>query len=387
MDNKNSCYEVMLHQLCNEKCLFCSQDHNSRTITEKPNDKQIYERILYWAKKWYGMLGFTWWEPLTHPNILKYIKFAKKSWFTFIRVQTNWVMLWKPWFVKNCIDSWVTFFKLSIHHYKSEIHDYLVWLPGALEKVKYWIKELKQFWCRIWINIVLTKQNHIDLPDILLYYLDLWITDFVIIFPLYENSMKDEVWKIWFRFTEAIENVVKSLYIFDKLWIKRPLVLNLPICLLPSYENAIIQIFNWTTVLNLDWSKTNIDDNKALWKKRVKICSDCEYSKTCFWVDKEYLKAWWESEFQERKKELNFNFSLDDLIMKDYFTDDELCLIEILSIKDNISIKEISEIKQDIQICKHCDDMSKLVLVEESLLKKWYIKVDWDGMNKRYSLI
>jgi biotin synthase-like enzyme len=56
---KNSCYEVMVHKLCNEKCFFCSQDHASRTTDIKPNDIDIYQRILYGAKQGYGMLGFT----------------------------------------------------------------------------------------------------------------------------------------------------------------------------------------------------------------------------------------------------------------------------------------------------------------------------------------
>jgi hypothetical protein len=44
---KNSCYEVMVHKLCNEKCFFCSQDHASRTTDIKPDDKDVYSRILY----------------------------------------------------------------------------------------------------------------------------------------------------------------------------------------------------------------------------------------------------------------------------------------------------------------------------------------------------
>jgi hypothetical protein len=38
----------------------------------------------------------------------------------------------------------------------------------------------------------LTEQNYRDLPDFLLHYLDLGISSFVIIFPLYENSMDEE---------------------------------------------------------------------------------------------------------------------------------------------------------------------------------------------------
>jgi len=383
----SSCYEVMVHKLCQEKCFFCSQDHASRVTDIKPDDLDIYKRILFWYRQWYGMLGFTWWEPLIHSNILKYIRFAKKVWFKFIRIQTNGVMLWKPLFAKQCVNAGATLFKFSIHHYENKIHDYLVWLPGALEKVKYWIKELKKSWARIWINIVLTKQNYKDLPDFLLYYLNMWVSSFVIIFPLYENSMKDEALKVWFKFSDSIKYVVKSLIIFDNLWIKRPLVLNLPMCLLKWYESAIISTFNGTAVLNLDGSKTNIDDNKAWWKKRVPICNDCENNKICFWVDEKYIDVWWEWEFQENKSKLNFKFNLDDLNMKEYFTEDELCFFELLNEKDKLTIEGILLLKENIQICQDCNSMNKIISTWEILIKKWYIKKEMIKWKIIYSRI
>lgn len=382
----SSCYEVMVHKLCNERCLFCSQDHESRTTAIKPNDMDIFKRILFGYKSWYGMLWFTGWEPLTHPNILKYINFAKKVGFKLIRIQTNWTMLWVPWFAKKCVDAWATLFKFSIHHYNSEIHDYLVWLPWALEKVNYWIKELKSLWARMWINIVLTKQNYKDLPEFLLHYLDRGVNSFVIIFPLYENSMNDEADIVWFKFTETIPYIIKSLHIFDKLWLKRPLVLNLPMCKLPWYENAIIQTFNWTSVLNLDWTKTNIDDNKAWWKKRVKICDNCEYNEICFWVDEKYINHWWEEEFQEKTEKIIYNFNLDDLSLKSYFSDDELCFFELLEKKDKLTIDDIILLKDDIQICKDCDSMNKIISTAEILINKWYIKkeiINWKVIYSR----
>jgi hypothetical protein len=44
---RSSCYEVMVHKLCNEKCFFCSQEHNSRAKDIRPEDTDIYKRILY----------------------------------------------------------------------------------------------------------------------------------------------------------------------------------------------------------------------------------------------------------------------------------------------------------------------------------------------------
>ena len=372
--NALSCYEVMITKLCNAKCFFCSQDHKSRILEKQPNDTEIYKRILFWKKEWYWMLGFTWWEPLIHPNILKYIKFWKKIWFDLVRIQTNGIMLWEPWFAKKCVEVWTTLFKFSIHHYKSEIHDYLVWSPWALSKCIYSIKEVKKVWARIWINIVLTKQNYKDLPEILLYFLDLWVNDFVIIFPLYEHSMLKEVKKVWIKFTKTIPYLVKSLQIFDKLWLKKPLILNLPLCLFKWYEHVIIDTFNGTAVLNLDWSKTNIDKNKSIWKKRLTICKDCKHNKLCFWIDKEYLNIWWEWGFKQKKEKLNYKFDLNDLKLKKYFTEDELCFFEILNKKNIVSVWDIFKIKDSIQICQDCDSMNKIISTWEILIKKWYIK-------------
>jgi MoaA/NifB/PqqE/SkfB family radical SAM enzyme len=383
---KSSCYEVMVHKLCQEKCFFCSQDHASRTTDIKPDDLDIYKRILYGAKKWYGMLWFTWGEPLIHKHILKYIQFWKKAWFRLIRVQTNGVMLWNEWFADKCVDAGATLFKFSIHHYKPEIHDYLVQLPWAFAKVEAGIKRLRELWARIGINIVLTAQNYKDLPDFLMYFLDKGVTTFVIIFPLYENSMKDEASVVWFRFADTIPYIIKSLHIFDTLNIKRPLLLNLPMCLLPWYESAIIQTFNGTAVLNLDGSKTNIDDNKAGWKKRVKICTDCEHNKICFWVDEKYINQWGEDEFHERSPKIEYQFDLDALKMKNYFTEDELCFMEILRLQERVTVEDIVRLKEWIQICQDCDSINKIIstgdiLAQKSLIRKKFTQ--WKVVYER----
>lgn len=385
--NAMSCYEVMVHKLCQERCLFCSQDHESRTTEIKPDDYDIYRRILHWIKNWYWMLWFTGWEPLIHPNIFKYIRFWKKAGFKLIRVQTNWVMLWKPWFAKMCVESWVTLFKLSIHHYKPEVHDKLVWLNGALDKCIYWIKELNKLWARTGINIVLTEQNYRDLPDFLLYFLNLWVKSFVIIYPLYEESMAKEVDTVGFKFTKTIPYLVKSLQIFDKIWLSRPLVLNLPMCLLPWYQDSIIQTFNGTAVLNLDGSQTNIDDNKAGWKKRVKICGSCEHNKICFWVDEKYLNYWWEEEFNKFPENITDTFDLEKVNIKEYFSDDELCFFELLTKKKNLTIEDIFELKDNIQICKDCDSLNKIITTWEILLKKWLISKQMEKWKIIYNII
>ena len=382
--NANSCYEIMIHKLCNEKCLFCSQDHERRLSAIMPSDADIFHRILLWKKQWYWMLWFTWGEPLIHPNILKYVKFASKIWFNLIRVQTNGVMLWYPWFAKKCIDAGVTYFKISVHHYKSEIHDYLVWLPWALNNVLKWIEEIQKYWWRIWINIVLTKQNYKDLVDFFNFFFNKWITDYVMIFPLYEWSMYEQADIVGLKYSDAIPEIIKVLKIFDKAWLKRPLVLNIPLCMMPWYETAIIQTFNWTAVLNLDWTKSNIDENKDVWKKRIKHCSTCKYNKICFGIDKTYCKLFWLDEFEclPTQTELNYIYNKfnDFTLKKSFFTEDEKCILELFKKKNPLTVNDIITLKDDIQICKDCDSLNKIISTMEILVKKWLVNkqlVNW----------
>jgi len=143
MENKKSknwstCYEVVVNNSCNTRCIFCSQKHSSKDSDLWINEKIIYNNILYWFNNEYWMLWFTWWEPLFDKNIINYVKFWKKAWFRFIRVQTNWIMLNNTNFVKKLVDAGVTYFKVSVHSIFPDVHDYLVWMSWAYSKVLEW---------------------------------------------------------------------------------------------------------------------------------------------------------------------------------------------------------------------------------------------------------
>jgi hypothetical protein len=182
--------------------------------------------------------------------------------------------------------------------------------------------------------------------------------------------MRDESEKVGFHFTDALSYVIKSIHIFDKLGLNRPLILNLPMCLLPGYEDAIIQSFNGTAVLNLDGSKTNIDDNKAGGKKRVPLCSECKHNTICSGVDAEYLVHNGEDEFQKQIDFSHLSIDTDDVPIKNYFTEDEQCFLELLKQKSPLSIIDIIEMKDKIQICKDCDSMNKIITTADILERK-----------------
>jgi hypothetical protein len=69
---------------------------------------------------------------------------------------------------------------------------------------------------------------------------------------------------------------------------------------------------------------------------------------------------------------------LDDLNLKEYFTEDELCFLEILNIKDKVWVDDIVKIKDKIQICQDCDSLNKIISTWELLVKKGYVKKEME---------
>ncbi len=380
-DNTSTCYEIMLHLACNARCLFCSQSHEQRSFSL--DEKQVYKSMLLWAKQKYGMLWFTGWEPLIHPKIIDYIRFAKKVGFEYIRVQTNGISLYKESFVKKLVNAGVTLFKISAHSHIEKIHDQLVWIPWAFNKLITWIDNVKALGARLWVNLVVTKHNYSQLSDTILFFLEKWITDFVIILPVYENNMLKEWQNIGVRFIETRSELMKIMKMFDILFLKRPLILNFPLCLWETFQNNIISWYNWTVVTDVNGSQNVIDDSKWSGKKRIALCKNCKHKDICLWVDENYLSLFWENEFINIPKEEYGEYDFSHIDASKFLTEDEICFLEILKIKNPATIDDILEIKDQIQICKDCDSVNKIIATGNILVDKWIIKREYND-NKVY---
>jgi|GEM_PF-6606136 len=68
------------------------------------------------------------------------------------------------------------------------------------------------------------------------------------------------------------------------------------------------------------------------------------------------------------------NINIDDIPFQTYFTEDELCFLELLSRKSPLTIDDIIAMKDDIQICKDCDSMNKIITTGDILERKGFLK-------------
>ena len=173
---------VRISNSCNNKCLFCldSNAHNWTLVEENEVKKQIKN----WYKSWYeNRVIISWWEATINPKFSEYIKYAKEIWYDRVQTVTNWNMFAVESFCTKIFEAWLEEVTFSFHGHNSKLHDYLVDTPWAFKKSLKWLIYIKKYYPHIILNIdiVVNKVNINYLPDIVKFFIKLWIYEYDIL--------------------------------------------------------------------------------------------------------------------------------------------------------------------------------------------------------------
>ncbi len=173
---------VRISSSCNNKCVFCL-DSNAHDGTFIDHD-EVKKQIKNWFKKWYdNRVIISWWEATINPKFDEYIKYAKDLGYDRVQTVTNWNMFWVESFCKKVFEAWLEEVTFSFHGHNSKLHDYLVWTPWAFKKSLKWLIYIKKNYPKIIINIdiVVNKINIKFLPDIVKFFIKLWVYEYDIL--------------------------------------------------------------------------------------------------------------------------------------------------------------------------------------------------------------
>lgn len=127
--------EIFLWYSCHLKCSFCFQKNLREQQPLFLNKEVVEDIIIKWAEKGGDFLVFSWWEATLDKNLLSYIELGKKNFYSDIRVHTNWLMFSSKNILDQYIQAGMTGVVISIHWY-GMVHDKLVGLTGAFDKVR-----------------------------------------------------------------------------------------------------------------------------------------------------------------------------------------------------------------------------------------------------------
>lgn len=173
---------VRISAACNNICIFCldSDAQDGKLIPEAKVKKEIYE---WWKKGFENRIIISGWEASINPKFPEYIKYAKKCGYDRIQTVTNGNMFASEVFCKKVFDAGLQEVTFSFHGHTPSLHNYLVATPGAFQKSLKGLIYVKKHFPHIIINIdiVVNKLNIRFLPDIVKFFLKIWVYEYDIL--------------------------------------------------------------------------------------------------------------------------------------------------------------------------------------------------------------
>lgn len=200
---------VRIASSCNNRCIFCldSNAHDGTFTDEEIVKKQIEE----WFKPWFdNRVIISWGEASINPKIFDYIRFAKELWYDRVQTVTNGNMFASESFCKKVFDAWLEEVTFSFHGHNERLHDYLVDTPWAFKKSLKGLINIKKNYPHIIVNIdtVVNKINVRFLPDIIKFFMKLWVYEYDIlqIVPFW-RGFQDNKDKLFYDIEENIKHL------------------------------------------------------------------------------------------------------------------------------------------------------------------------------------
>lgn len=170
---------VRIASACNNKCIFClDSDAQNGTFVE---EIEVRKQIQNGFKEWYeNRVIISGWEASINPKFPEYIRYAKEIWYDRVQTVTNGNTFASADFCKKVFDAGLEEVTFSFHGHNPMLHDYLVATPGAFKKSLKWLIFIKKHYPNIIINVdvVVNKINVAFLPEIVKFFMKLWVYEF-----------------------------------------------------------------------------------------------------------------------------------------------------------------------------------------------------------------
>lgn len=249
---------------------------------------------------------FTQGEPTLNPELINYIKYAKKLGYKKISVISNGRRYFNTEFVLDLIENGVTEFIISIHGHNSKIHDKLTTSQGSFQQTITGISNLSRLRLRLPIKIIIShvvnKENYKYLRNFLkllkVFFIDVVVLN--IAQPLGKNMEKNfsELMPRYKDIAEKVESLIikePELFISNMNFKKRYVsVIDLPLCLSEKVNSFVG--FGETRVLENNKKMSEIINVPHKTKKTA--CKSCKYFSICEGVYKNYIKKFGWREFK-----------------------------------------------------------------------------------------
>jgi len=244
-NKKLEVFWLRLSYVCNNNCIFCLDYENQidppvKLIPLAEIKKEI-KKVKNTADKKIVLSGG---DPTLHPDLARIIKYAKKEGFAKVQVITNGRMFVYQKFIKELIEAGLDEVTISFHSHIPEIYEKLTGIKDSFGQAKQGLDNLlnaRQIAGNkliINIDIVINKMNLPHLKQTIMFFADLGIYEFDLLFIIPFGRAMINKNDLFFDYQENQENIrdVLDLATDSKfhIWLNR-----FPVQFLEGYEELI----------------------------------------------------------------------------------------------------------------------------------------------------
>jgi len=200
---------IRITPMCNNNCRFClageikKEGHYSK--------EKIIDEMKQGIKEGNSRLILSGGEPSIHPLFIEIIKAGKKFGYKKVQTISNGRMFCNKKFILKCKTAGLDEITFSIHGHTSTLHDYLTRVPGSFEQIKQGIKNALKLQLIVSCDVVLTKPNYKNFPDIIrfIYSLGVMEIDVLHIVPFGNAYINKE--EIFYDLDDAVKYIHQGL--------------------------------------------------------------------------------------------------------------------------------------------------------------------------------
>lgn len=287
---------------CNNMCRFCAQGDKRDRLSELGGDEVM--SLLKGYSSEYREIVFTGGEPTLGADIVKWVAAARGFGFSAIQIQSNGRAFSSMRFCREMAEAGATQFALALHGHNEACHDYLTRAPGSFLQTTRGILNLLRLGLDVVVNVVVTRSNFRNLPQVATLLTGLGIRNFQFAFVHPVGAARTGFRAVVPRKTLAAPYMKEGLNI-GRLRGAVAYTEGVPYCFMRGFEDCVVEIkipdakIHERTKIIENFTEVRINEAKS----RGPQCPECAFYCVCEGPWAEYPANYGWDEFVPRSDE------------------------------------------------------------------------------------
>lgn len=304
---RSKVYDLYPGYACNARCLFCfnpaEAPKDSRGFPFEAVAREMY-RMRGLGHRHMNILGG---EPTVRRDLPSLCALAKKVGFLTVAITSNGIRTANNALVRRLKAARLDLAILSVHGHTPGLHDSIVGVPGALEKVLRSVGNFLEAGIGLQAAFVAHRRNHAFLPDFVREFLGRGVRHFTVLCLRYHGHMDMEDGRLAdlkIPVSEVARSVEQASRILLGKGLPPPRLCHIPPCVLPGFESRMDNLIHPECAVfdgfYLDPETRNPSSTWIDHKDKIKLprCTLCVFCGVCPGVEAAYLRVFGDGEFQ-----------------------------------------------------------------------------------------